>query len=216
MANITVMTEDGNKTATCSVTVTGNSGDQIFTSWDAFAAWLATQPNNTKSNPYSVKLNLSSLPASSTIKSTLGNKYVCLDFSGSTFTCIGYGAFSGRTSLASVTIPNGVTGIGNWAFEGCTSLVGITIPSSVTSIGQLAFFNCTSLAGVTIPNSVTSIGNSAFAQCTSLTSVKFEGTITSANFSTSDPFPGDLRTKYLAGGIGTYTRPSGGTTWTKQ
>jgi len=25
-----------------------------------------------------------------------------------------------------------------------------------------------------------------------------------------------LRDKYLAGGIGTYTRASGGTTWTKQ
>jgi len=32
------------------------------------------------------------------------------------------------------------------------------------------------------------------------------------------PFPGDLRSKYLAadGGIGTYTRPSGSDTWTKQ
>jgi len=27
---------------------------------------------------------------------------------------------------------------------------------------------------------------------------------------------GDLDTKYLAGGIGTYTRASGGTEWTKQ
>jgi hypothetical protein len=25
-----------------------------------------------------------------------------------------------------------------------------------------------------------------------------------------------LRAKYLSGGIGTYTRPDGGTTWTKQ
>jgi len=28
-------------------------------------------------------------------------------------------------------------------------------------------------------------------------------------------FPGDLRTKYLADGIGTYTRQSGSDTWTK-
>jgi len=27
---------------------------------------------------------------------------------------------------------------------------------------------------------------------------------------------GDLRVKYLAGGLGTYTRASGGTVWTKQ
>jgi len=29
-------------------------------------------------------------------------------------------------------------------------------------------------------------------------------------------FQGDLRDKYLARGIGTYTRASGGYTWTKQ
>jgi hypothetical protein len=51
-----------------------------------------------------------------------------------------------------------------------------------------------------------------------LISVKFEGTITSRGFD-SDAFYelGDLRDKYLAGGIGTYTRPSGTSkTWTKQ
>jgi len=56
----------------------------------------------------------------------------------------------------------------------------------------------------------------AFYRCTSLTSVTFEGTISSSNFDSS--FPGDLQEKYFAetGGIGTYTRSSGGTVWTKQ
>jgi len=31
-----------------------------------------------------------------------------------------------------------------------------------------------------------------------------------------DVFQGDLREKYYAGGIGTYTRAYGGDTWTKQ
>jgi len=94
-------------------------------------------------------------------------------------TSIGDGAFSGCTSLASVTIPDSVTSIGNFAFSNCTSLASVTIPNSVTSIGNSAFSGCTSLASVTIPDSVTSIGYSAFSNCTSLTSVIIPDSVTS-------------------------------------
>ena len=43
------------------------------------------------------------------------------------------------------TIPNGVKIIGYWAFYGCTSLASVIIPNSVTSIGDGAFNRCTSL-----------------------------------------------------------------------
>ncbi len=92
---------------------------------------------------------------------------------------IGYNAFYGCTSLASITIPNSVTSIGDRAFYGCTSLTSVTIPNGVTSIGEYAFMNCTSLASVTIPNSVTSIGSSAFYDCTSLASVTIPNSVTS-------------------------------------
>ena len=118
-----------------------------------------------------------------------------------------------------VTIPNGVTDIGVMAFANCTSLTSITIPSSITSIGDAAFSDCTSLTSITIPNSVTSIGEWAFGNCTSLTSVTFEGTIASAQFATNQTFYGDLREKYLAGGIGTYTTTAPVdyySKWTKQ
>ena len=68
-------------------------------------------------------------------------------------------------------IPYSVTGIGFAAFSGCRSLASVTIPNSVTSIGQFAFCNCSSLTSVTIPNSVTSIGDRAFYGCSSLTDI---------------------------------------------
>jgi hypothetical protein len=67
-----------------------------------------------------------------------------------------------------------------------------------------------------------SIGNSVFYNCTGLTSVTFAGTIHSSSFSSTTPFPGDLRTRFyignsLIGEPGTYTRPDGSsTTWTRQ
>jgi len=108
-----------------------------------------------------------------------------------------------------------VTVIGVIAFSDCTGITGVTIPDSVIRIGSYAFSGCTSLTSVTIPNSVTAIGEGTFALCP-LTSVTFQGVIASNNFSSSNSFPGDLRDKYLAGGIGTYTRASGSETWTKK
>jgi len=140
-------------------------------------------------------------------------------------TSIGGAAFGGCTRLTSITIPNSVTSIGGWAFHDCTSLASITIPNSVTSIGEEAFEKCTGLTSITIPKSVTTIERWAFSDCTSLTSVTFEGTIASGNLGTNvpagwmSPFDGDLRAKYLAGGIGTYktTAPvEYNSKWTKQ
>ena len=128
-------------------------------------------------------------------------------------TYIGSNAFSYCSSLTSVTIGNSVTWIGERAFSDCSSLTSVTIGNSVTWIGERAFSDCSSLTSITIPNSVTSIGNYAFSSCSGLTSVTFRGTIT--NFSSRDTFPGDIRNKYLSGGIGTYTRPAGSNTWTK-
>ena len=94
-------------------------------------------------------------------------------------TSIGYGAFSGCTSLSSVEIGDSVTSIGSSAFSGCSSLSSVVIPDSVTSIGSSAFSGCSSLSSVVIPDSVTSIGSSAFYGCKKLSSVVIGDSVTS-------------------------------------
>jgi len=188
-------------------------GTPIFTSVAAFRTWLTAQPDNTAETAYSVKLNVSDLGGDSFNSGSAGgtirdrrNKYVTLDLSENTFT-----SFPSNSSCG--------------AFERCSNLTGIIIPNSVTSIGFRTFYECTGLSSVIIPNNITSIENIAFEGCTSLIIVTFQGTITSAKFESRafgrsgiSGYIGDLRDKYLAtgGGIGTYTRNSTSTTWTKQ
>ena len=132
-------------------------------------------------------------------------------------------AFLSCTSLTGVDIPVATT-IADWLFNSC-SLTSIIIPNGVTSIGIASFYDC-SFTSIIIPSSVTSIGGQAFYECDNLNSVTFEGVISQNNFGSipleyfpfSSPFEGDLRTKYLAGGIGTYTtsNPGSNAVWTKQ
>lgn len=77
---------------------------------------------------------------------------------------IGSNAFSGRSALTEVILPDSLEEIGSGAFRGC-GLNEIQIPAAVTTIGANAFAGCASLDTVDLPGGITSIGENAFSGC---------------------------------------------------
>ena len=96
---------------------------------------------------------------------------------------IGDYAFSGCSSLTSLTLPSSVTSIGGHAFEKCSGLTSLTIPSGVTTIDYYAFADCRGLTSLPLPSSVTSIGGHAFAWCSGLTSLPLPSSVTEIDWS---------------------------------
>lgn len=87
-------------------------------------------------------------------------------------TTIGDGAFSYKSELQSVTLPNSITTIRMMAFMGCTALTSINLTTLPTldKIGAYAF-TATALSGtLRLPESLTTICSNAFS-CTELTSL---------------------------------------------
>jgi hypothetical protein len=85
-----------------------------------------------------------------------------------TITSIGDWAFSGCSTLTSVSLPAAAS-IGDWAFSGCDALTSVSLPAAET-IGGEAFSGCSALTSVSLP-AAASIGQSAFSGCDALTSI---------------------------------------------
>ena len=147
-------------------------GDYAFI-WCPSLTSIIVEPGNTK---YDSRNNCNAIIETTSNTLIAGCKNTVIPNS---VTSIGDYAFSGCSSLTSITIPNSVTSIGNQAFSGCSSLTSVTIPNSVTSIDNYAFESCSNLTSITIGNSVTSIGNWAFLYCHNLTSVTLPNSVTS-------------------------------------
>ena len=81
-------------------------------------------------------------------------------------------AFSDRTDLKSVRIPESVRSIGSSAFYFCQGLTEIDLPDGLTSLGAYAFRFCSGLNSISIPDGVTTLLSSTFDDCTNLKQVK--------------------------------------------
>ncbi len=81
------------------------------------------------------------------------------------------GAFSGKTMLKDISIPESIAEISQRAFYGCTRLTNVIIPDTVTSIGIAAFSGCSCLVSVTLGRNVKTIEDYAFDKCYKLIEV---------------------------------------------
>ena len=86
-------------------------------------------------------------------------------------------AFSGCSSLAEITLPDGLISIGKWAFYRA-GLTSIRIPETVTEIGTCAFYRCYELQEVVLPAGITSIEPETFYECKALTKINLPEGIT--------------------------------------
>ena len=78
-----------------------------------------------------------------------------------------------------ITVPNThegkpVVAVAKNAFSGNTSITSITFTGNVTTLGEGAFSDCTALESVYLTESVTEVEANAFNGCTSLTNVECE------------------------------------------
>ena len=88
-----------------------------------------------------------------------------------TITSLSSCAFSGCSSLSTLTIPNSVTTIGERAFSRCSSLTSVVIPNKIETINEYTFSECYNLTSLSLPESVTTIKGHAFDGCSKLESL---------------------------------------------
>jgi hypothetical protein len=110
-----------------------------------------------------------------------GSTYISLDLSACTGTSLSAvqsnnieGAIKDR--FVSITLPDTVTTVGNYAFSGFTSLTTVSLPAA-TTFGNQTFLNCTSLTTISLP-AATTFSHDTFYGCTSLTSVSLPAATT--------------------------------------
>ena len=192
MLDKNALTLETNMTGKLTATVTPSNADDTTVTWSSSNTTIATVDNS--GTVTAVRKGTATIIAQAGGKTAECTLTVRTDHSWSGGKCTLCGAkpsmkygtidengvltkYTG--SVATVTIPEGVTGIGNGAFKDCTSLKSVTIPDSVTSIEDDAFYGCTGLTSVMIPDSVMGIGQQAFYGCTGLTSVTIPGSVTS-------------------------------------
>ena len=84
---------------------------------------------------------------------------------------IGSLAFTRRSRLKKVQLPDGLDRIGRDAFCDCDALEEIVVPASVTTVDSYAFASCDALRKVTFLGDVKHLARTAFSDCDNLTTI---------------------------------------------
>ncbi len=130
------------------------------------AKWSSTTFANINANPLTYAHNLY-------INNVLAEDIV---ITGAT-TTINNAAFSGCTSLKSVTVEKGVVTIADSAFINCSNLAKVTLPNTVTKIGAQAFASCSELRNITLSAAIESIEEFTFASCYNLQTISLPASV---------------------------------------
>ncbi len=83
---------------------------------------------------------------------------------------IGTGAFSGSTTLNTLTIPDGISTVSANAFASCPNLKSVTVAATVSYIGSRAFADCPSLESVSFAGMPATVEPNAFDNSSWITS----------------------------------------------
>lgn len=94
------------------------------------------------------------------------------EIDGKKVTSIGEKAFTEKTNLTKVTLPDTITEINSSAFFSCTRLKEINLPESLKIIGNSAFYECSSLESISIPPSLEDLEGYTFGKCINLKNVE--------------------------------------------
>lgn len=140
-------------------------------SFNTTSSFITTGSFNTLDILNTLALNVSSAVDSDFyIPVTLsGILIIPSEINGQPVTSILSGAFSGRTDIKGIVLPDSITEIGAGAFMNCTNLEYVLFGDNQSIITEGSFVGCTSLNFVQLPAALTTIEADAFNGCTALT-----------------------------------------------
>lgn len=176
---VTVSTIDGNKTATCKLTVINDPMTDPIVFADPIIEGMcldAFDTNNDGELSYKEAASVTDLT-----KMQLTNPgFVSFD-EFQYFTSVRVipeRYFENHQSLKSITLPKSIEIIYDWAFDG-TFIESISLPESVEVLGAGAFSSCVYLEEVTLSSNIQEIGRYCFSFCHNLTRINLPSTLIS-------------------------------------
>lgn len=106
-----------------------------------------------------------------------GKKHLATVILPETLTGIGKSAFGYTPQLQHITMPDAVNYLGEYAFKYCRALKEVRLSKNLTIIPDYAFYVCDQLDSVSFPDGLKSIGYQSFFCCYALKNVTLPSTV---------------------------------------